>query len=110
MTTDRKALFQQVAVTMLTTRSAAVIRGSAEGNIVCSHFLKDVALVTEAILKSSEEFQNVRTVTKEAVDAIIENHRELISKLVDRPEKTPEPARGRARHAHVKKTQTEKSR
>lgn len=109
--TDRKALFQQVAVTMLKTRSAAVIRGTATGNVVCSLFLKDVAIITEAILKSSEEFQNVRTMTKEAVDAIVENHRELISQLVDKPDVKPDvktDVKSRARH--VKKTHTEKSR
>lgn len=84
--TDRKALFQQVALTMLKTRSAAVVRGAASGNVVCPLFLKDVALVAEAIQNSSEEFStNVRTKTKEQVEAIIENHRELLSQLVDRP-------------------------
>jgi hypothetical protein len=89
MSTDRKALFQQVAVAMLKTRSAAVIRGTAQGSAVCPFFLKDVALVAEAIQNSSEEFQNVRTITKEAVDAIVENHKELLSQLVDRPVTEP---------------------
>ena len=89
MSTDRKALFQQVAVAMLKTRSAAVIRGTAQGSAVCPFFLKDVALVAEAIQNSSEEFQNVRTITKETVDAIVENHKELLSQLVDRPVTEP---------------------
>lgn len=90
MSTDRKALFQQVAVAMLKTRSAAVIRGTAQGSAVCPFFLKDVALVAEAIQNSSEEFgTNVRTKTKEQVEAIIENHRELLSQLVDRPVTEP---------------------
>jgi hypothetical protein len=86
MSTDRKALFQQVAVAMLKTRSAAVIRATAQGTAVCPLFLKDVAIVAEAIQHSSEAFStNVRTKTKEHVEAIVENHRELLSKLIDRP-------------------------
>jgi hypothetical protein len=88
MSTDRKALFQQVAVAMLKTRSDVVIRATAQGTAVCvcPLFLKDVAIVAEAIQHSSEAFStNVRTKTKEHVEAIVENHRELLSKLIDRP-------------------------
>lgn len=86
--TDRKTLFQQVALVQLKARPASVIRGSATGDVVCQSFLADVALITEAILKKSEEFQNVRTITKEAVEALIENHTELLAQLVDRPDDT----------------------
>lgn len=87
MSADRKALFQQVALIQLQTRKAAVIRGTAQGDVVCPSFLKDVALITETILDSSQEFQNVRYKTKEAIDEMIQNHKEILDKLIDRPQK-----------------------
>ena len=56
--TDRKTVFQKVALIMIGARPISVIRGSTSGPQVCGAFLKDVALVSEALLKASEEFAN----------------------------------------------------
>ena len=84
--TDRKTLFQQVALIQLKVRATGVLRGSATGDVVCPLFLADVAIITEAILKNSEEFQNVRTITKDAVEAIVKTHTNLLAQLVDKPD------------------------
>jgi hypothetical protein len=54
--TERTELFKQVALIQLQTRAAAVVRGSADGPVVCHHFLNDVALVTEGILNAAKTF------------------------------------------------------
>lgn len=53
---ERKELFKQVALIQLQTRAAGVLKGSADGTVMCSHFIEDVALITEGILKSAETF------------------------------------------------------
>lgn len=85
---ERKELFKQVALVQLSARMGGVLKGSVEGTVVCPSFLQDVALISEAILKSSEEFSNnvVSQKFKQRVEEVITQHRELISKLYDKKE------------------------
>ena len=53
---ERRELFKQVALVQLNTRPAGVLKGSVDGNVLCSHFMADVAHITEGILKSAETF------------------------------------------------------
>lgn len=70
--TDRKTAFQKVALIMIGAKPISVIRGAASGPPqVCSLFLKDVAMVTEALLKASEEFANVhQPITADTADTV----------------------------------------
>jgi hypothetical protein len=53
---ERKELFKQVALVQLKTRRAGVLKGSVDGNVLCPHFMADIAIITEGILKSAETF------------------------------------------------------
>lgn len=61
---ERKEVFKQVLLTQLQTRTAGVIRGSAEGPVVCPMFISDCALIAESILSSAEQFALGTLVTK----------------------------------------------
>lgn len=85
---ERREFFKQVALVQLQTRTAGVLKGAVEGTVMCPLFLKDVALITEGLLKAAEDFSlnadgGVRAVTKEVVEQICKTHQELISKLYD---------------------------
>lgn len=88
---ERKELFKQVALVQLQARTGGVLRGSVEGAVVCTAFLKDVALITEAILKSAEDFAGgvVSEEFKKNVERVIAEHQETISKLYDKKETVP---------------------
>jgi hypothetical protein len=98
MAIDRAELFTKVALVQLKTRQAAVLRGSATGeSIVCSSFLSDVALITEAILTSAEQFAEKKAETnpepqyltearesfQRAVDEFVTDNTELLEALKD---------------------------
>lgn len=53
---ERVELFKQVAIAVLSSRQALVITGSAEGKVVASEFVSEVALITEGILNASKQF------------------------------------------------------
>ena len=53
---ERIELFKQVALIQLKSRVAGVLKGSADGAIMCPHFMDDIALIAEGILKAAKTF------------------------------------------------------
>lgn len=53
---ERTELFKQVAVAVLSSRPALVLKGSTDGTILAPQFVEEVSLITEGILKASITF------------------------------------------------------
>ena len=56
---ERRTLFKEVAVQLISTRPMGVVKGTAGGDIVCPDFLKDVSLITEGILAEADRFETM---------------------------------------------------
>jgi hypothetical protein len=92
MAIDKAKLFSRVAIAQLHTRAAGVIRGTADGTIVCPKFLHDVATITDAIVQAAEEYdrrdepqllKEARQDFQRALDEVVEQNRELLTELKD---------------------------
>lgn len=53
---ERTELFKQVAVAVLSSRPALVLKGSTDGTILAPQFVEEVSLITEGILKEAKTF------------------------------------------------------
>lgn len=53
---ERTELFKQVAIAILQSRPALVLKGSTEGTILAPQFVEEVSLITEGILKAATTF------------------------------------------------------
>jgi hypothetical protein len=89
---DRAKLFSRVAIAQLHTRSAGVLRSTADSVIVCPTFLKDVATITDAILNAAEQYSRVaepeylteaRQSFQDALDSVVEENTQLLTELKD---------------------------
>lgn len=94
--TDKAKLFTRVAISQLHTRAAGVLKGTASGVVeVCPAFLRDVATITDAILKAAEDYSTkqkapepqflteARANFQDALDSVVEQNTELLSSLKD---------------------------
>lgn len=52
----RTQFFEQVALAVLNSRPAVVVKGSPEGKILSPEFLAEVTFITEGILKAAKTF------------------------------------------------------
>lgn len=53
---ERTELFKQVAVAVLSSRPAVVLKGVPEGKKLSQQFVEEVALITESILAEAKTF------------------------------------------------------
>lgn len=96
MTIDKAKLFTRVAIAQLQTRAGGLLKGTATGVVeVCPKFLADVAIITDAILKASEEYSTkekapepqflteARASFQDALDSVVEQNTQLLSELKD---------------------------